>query len=171
MDGNTVCRTIRRIANEIIERNDAVKDLCFLGIQRGGVYLAEKIISEIADIENIKLPIGTLDITLYRDDIGLKEEQSVIKMTDIPFDITGKKIILVDDVIFTGRTIRAALDEIIDFGRPASIQLAVLIDRGGKEFPICADYVGRKISAEKDESVRVLMKQAGGEDKVVLRYD
>lgn len=161
-------RAITRMTHEIIEKNKGTEDLYLVGIQRGGVFIANRISSKISLFEKKDLPVGTLDISMYRDDLGLKEEHPVVRKTDIPFDITAKKIILVDDVLFTGRSIRAAMDALIDIGRPALIQLAVLIDRGHRELPIKADYVGKNIPTALDEKVEVQLVEDGIEDKVLL---
>lgn len=161
-------RVLTRIAHEIIERNKGVENLCLVGIQRGGVHLARRLASQIESIEGGHIDVGALDITFYRDDIFVKKEQPVVRATAIPFSITGKTVVLVDDVLFTGRSIRAAMDALIDLGRPASIQLAVLIDRGHRELPIRADYVGKNIPTHLNDSVEVYLKEEGMEDKVVL---
>lgn len=161
-------RAITRMTHEIIEKNKGTEDLYLIGIQRGGVFIAKRISSKISLFEKTDLSVGTLDISMYRDDLGLKEEHPVVRKTDIPFDVTGKKIILVDDVLFTGRSIRAAMDALFDIGRPALIQLAVLIDRGHRELPIKADYVGKNIPTALGESVEVQLKEDGIEDKVFL---
>jgi len=160
-------RIVKRIAHEIIERNKGSDNLVFLGIQKKGVPLAERIKNNIETLENIKLNYGKLDISFYRDDID-KKIKTDFNITDIPFEIQDKDIILVDDVLFTGRTIRAALDAIIDFGRPKSIQLVVLIDRGHRELPIRADYVGKNLPTSLNEYVEVKFKEIEGEDKVSI---
>jgi pyrimidine operon attenuation protein/uracil phosphoribosyltransferase len=161
-------RILSRIAHEIIEKNKGVENLCFVGIQRGGVYLAKRLVEKIELIEKISIPVGSLDISFYRDDIGLRKEPPVVRKTDISCDISGKKIVLVDDVLFTGRSIRAAMDALMDLGRPAQIQLAVLIDRGHRELPIRADYVGKNIPTSIFESIEVQLKEDGFEDRVIL---
>ncbi|TAN45668.1 MAG: bifunctional pyr operon transcriptional regulator/uracil phosphoribosyltransferase PyrR [Nitrospirae bacterium] len=161
-------RIISRIAHEIIEKNKGTDDLCLVGIQRGGVHIAERIAAKIKSIEDISLSVGSLDISLYRDDIGMKKSQPTVRRTDIPFNITDQKVILVDDVLFTGRSIRAAMDALMDFGRPAQIQLAVLVDRGHRELPIRADYAGKNIPTALDENIEVQFKEDGLEDKVLL---
>lgn len=168
LDKTAIERTLNRITHEILERNKGVDDLVFIGIRTGGVHLALRIAKIIHDIERKEVPVGILDVTLYRDDLRTKKEQPSLKKTDIPFSITDKKVILVDDVLFTCRTIRAALDSLMDFGRPREIQLAVLIDRGHKELPIRADYVGKNIPTSLKESVEVMLKEEGFEDKVVI---
>jgi pyrimidine operon attenuation protein/uracil phosphoribosyltransferase len=168
MDSKTVERALIRIAHEIVEKNKGAEDLAVIGIKTRGAYLAERIAKLIEEIEKVKIPVGLMDITLYRDDIQTKLEQPVVQKTEILFDVVEKVIILVDDVLFTGRTIRAALDQIIDFGRPKSIQLAVLVDRGHRELPIRADYVGKNIPTAKDEQVKVKIKEVDGEDSVSI---
>lgn len=161
-------RALRRIAHEIIEKNKGIENLCLVGIQRGGIILAKRLASQIESIEGGYIEVGALDITLYRDDFNIKKEQPVVKTTDIPFSITDKTVVLVDDVLFTGRSIRAAMDALIDFGRPASIQLAVLIDRGHRELPIRADYVGKNIPTSFKDRVEVYLEEENKQDKVVL---
>lgn len=161
-------RILSRIAHEIIEKNKGTENLCLIGIQRGGVYLARRIASKIKAIENADIIVGSLDISLYRDDIGIRKEQPVVRKTEIPCDINDKKIVLVDDVLFTGRSIRAAMDALMDFGRPAQIQLAVLIDRGHRELPIRADYVGKNIPTSMSEKIDVQLEEEGFEDRVIL---
>lgn len=160
-------RALVRIAHEIIERSKGVKDLCLIGIQRGGVHIAKRLAKKISEIEKTDVPVGTLDITFYRDDINIRKQHTVSK-TEIPFDLTGKKVVLVDDVFFTGRSIRAAMDAVMDIGRPSLIQLAVLIDRGHRELPIRADYVGKNIPTSLNERVDVLLEEEHGKDSVIL---
>jgi pyrimidine operon attenuation protein/uracil phosphoribosyltransferase len=168
MDAKTVERALVRIAHEIVEKNKGAEDLAVIGIKTRGAYLAERIAKLIEEIEKVKIPVGLMDITLYRDDIQTKLEQPVVQKTEILFDVVDKVVILIDDVLFTGRTIRAALDQIIDFGRPQSIQLAVLVDRGHRELPIRADYVGKNIPTAKDEQVKVKIKEVDEEDSVSI---
>jgi pyrimidine operon attenuation protein / uracil phosphoribosyltransferase len=168
LDKKDVERVITRMAHEIIEKNKGVSTLCLVGIQRGGVHLAERLAGKLEEIEGKALPVGTLDIALYRDDVNVRKEQPVVRRTQVPCEITNKKIILVDDVLFTGRSIRAAMDAIMDFGRPSSIQLAVLVDRGHRELPIKADFVGKNIPTATTETVRVQFEEDGFEDKVVI---
>lgn len=168
LDSKDIKRVIRRIAHEIIEKNKGTENLCLVGIQIGGVILAQRLASKIESIEGGKIGVGALDITLYRDDINIKKEQPVVKTTDIPFSITDKTVVLVDDVLFTGRSIRAAMDALIDFGRPAYIQLAVLIDRGHRELPIRADYAGKNIPTALNERIDVYLDKENKEDKVIL---
>jgi pyrimidine operon attenuation protein/uracil phosphoribosyltransferase len=167
LDKQEIERAIVRISHEIIERNKGVENLCLVGIQKGGVYLAMRLAKKIGEIEKTEIPVGSLDITFYRDDLMIRR-QPVVSKTEIPCDVTGKKVVLVDDVFFTGRSIRAAMDAIMDIGRPALIQLAVLIDRGHRELPIRADYVGKNIPTSLDERVEVLLEEDGHEDSVVL---
>ncbi|MCD6451700.1 MAG: bifunctional pyr operon transcriptional regulator/uracil phosphoribosyltransferase PyrR [Acidobacteria bacterium] len=169
MDKERIDRTITRIAHEIIERNKGVDDLVLIGIRTRGVSLAKRLAEKIEEIEGKKIKVGILDITLYRDDLTVIGPQPIVKETKIPFPITNKKVVLVDDVLFTGRTVRAALDSLIDFGRPRSIQLAVLIDRGHRELPIRADYVGKNVPTSLKELVEVRLTEEDGEDLVVIR--
>jgi len=169
MDGETIERTLVRITDEILERNLGVQDLVFIGIRTGGVYLAERIRAKIEEREKVRVPSGIIDIALYRDDIGLGLPQPLVGKTEIPFSLKNKKVILVDDVLYTGRTVRAAMDALIDFGRPKFIQLAVLIDRGHREFPIQADYVGRKIITLPEDEVTVTFRELDGQDRAVMR--
>lgn len=169
MDSNEVRRAITRIAHEIIERNRGAEDLAIIGIQRRGVPIATRLAGQIDDIEGSTVPVGSLNIALYRDDYATRPAQTIGK-TEIPFNVTGKRVVLVDEVLYTGRTIRSALDAIMDMGRPAAIQLAVLIDRGHRELPICADYVGRNLPTSNKETVVVhLTETDGGEDAVLIR--
>lgn len=161
-------RVLRRIAVEIVERNKGLDRVILLGIQRRGVHLAARIRELLKEEEKVKVPSGELDITLYRDDISVLADQPVVHSTSVPGDITGKRVILVDDVLFTGRTVRAALDAITDLGRPERVQLAVLVDRGHRELPIAADYVGKVIPTSRSENVEVRVRELDGEDKVVI---
>lgn len=167
MDNMGINRALSRITHEIIERNKGARDLVLIGIRRGGVDLACHLARKIKELEETDLPIGELDITLYRDDLSSKKEQPILRKTVIPFDVTDKKIILVDDVLYTGRTIRAAMDGIMDLGRPKEIQLAVMIDRGHRELPIRPDYVGKNLPTSRLEAVKVLLDQ-GEENRVVI---
>ncbi len=160
-------RAMNRIAHEIMEKNRGAQDLCIIGIRTRGVYLAERIAGIIRDVEDVSVPVGTLDIAMYRDDIGTRPSPEV-RSTDIPCDVTGMTVILVDDVLFTGRSARAAMDAVMDFGRPHSIQLAVLIDRGHRELPIRADYVGKNIPTSRTEKVRVALRELDGTEGVDL---
>ncbi|PIU41443.1 MAG: bifunctional pyr operon transcriptional regulator/uracil phosphoribosyltransferase PyrR [Candidatus Omnitrophica bacterium CG07_land_8_20_14_0_80_42_15] len=168
LDKEGIKRILMRIAHEILERNKATKDLAIVGIRNRGAYLAERIASYIKEIEGEKIPIGTLDITLYRDDLTHASGQPVVRETKIDFDVENKTIILVDDVLFTGRTIRCALDELIDFGRPKSIQLAVLIDRGHRELPIRPDYIGKNVPTSLKEIVEVHLEETDKREEVVI---
>ncbi|MGA9120374.1 MAG: bifunctional pyr operon transcriptional regulator/uracil phosphoribosyltransferase PyrR [Bacteroidota bacterium] len=170
MDAAGVERTLTRLAHEIIERNNGAKNLVIVGIRTRGEFLARRIATRIEESENLTLDIGSLDITLYRDDLLGKLEQPQLKSTEILFDINDHNVILIDDVLYTGRTIRAALDALIDIGRPKNIQLAVLIDRGHRQLPIRADYVGKNVPTSSRESVRVHVKEIDGEDAVLLMY-
>lgn len=161
-------RALKRIAHEIIEKNNGAENLCLVGIQKGGIILAQRLASQIEVIEGGHIEIGALDITFYRDDLNMKKEQPVVKVTDITFSITDKIVVLVDDVLFTGRSIRSAMDALIDFGRPSSIQLAVLIDRGHRELPIRADYVGKNIPTSFNDRVEVYLKEENEDEKVLL---
>lgn len=170
MDKEQVRRAVTRIAHEIIEANKGTNNLCLIGIRTRGVALAERINVAIAQIEREPLPMGILDITLYRDDLTRIDTNPVVRSTEIEFDIHDKKIVLIDDVLFTGRTIRSALNAINDYGRPAQIQLGVLIDRGHRELPIKADYVGKNIPTATDEDVQVLMTETDkDEDQVIVQ--
>ena len=168
MESGDMARAMTRIAHEILERNKGMKDVALVGIRTGGVHLAHRLARRIQDIEGAAVPIGDLDITLYRDDLALRKEQPVLRRTSVPFDISGKIIVLVDDVLFTGRTIRAAMDGLIDLGRPAEIQLAVLVDRGHRQLPIKATYIGKNIPTSREENIQVLLEEAGEDDRVVI---
>ena len=145
MDAGDIARAVTRIAHEILERNKGIQDLALVGIRTGGVHLAHRLVKRIQEIESASVPIGELDITLYRDDLSLRKDQPILRKTSVPFDVSDKIIVLVDDVLFTGRTIRAAMDGLIDLGRPEEIQLAVLVDRGHRQLPIKATYIGKNI--------------------------
>jgi len=161
-------RAMARMGYEILERNKGCENLCLVGIQRGGVYLASRLAEKIEAVEGLRPPVGTLDVTLYRDDIGIRKEPPAMKETEVSFSVEGMQVILVDDVLFTGRTIRAALDALMDFGRPARIQLATLIDRGHRELPIKADYVGKNIPTARAETIKVYYQEEGERDRVLL---
>lgn len=162
-------RALVRIAHEIAERNEGVNNIILVGLRRRGVPLAERIATTLADFEGQKVPVGQLDITLYRDDLSLRGPAPLVGKTTIPHDVTGRVIVLVDDVLYTGRTARAALDAIADLGRPARIQLAVLVDRGHRELPIRADFVGKNVPTSRDERVDVRLSEIDGEtDEVVI---
>jgi pyrimidine operon attenuation protein/uracil phosphoribosyltransferase len=168
MDENDIERTLNRLAHEIIERNKGTKNIAIVGIRTRGEFLAKRLAEKISKIEKTQIPVGVLDITFYRDDVRLKLRQPEVKTTEINFTIDDKDIILVDDVLFTGRTVRAALDELIDFGRPKTVQLVVLIDRGNRELPIQPDFVGRKIKTNLNEEIKVNLREVDGEDSVLL---
>jgi pyrimidine operon attenuation protein / uracil phosphoribosyltransferase len=171
MDAEGIDRSLTRIAYEILERNKGVENVVLVGIRTGGVFLAERLQRKIAAIEGLAVPLGILDVTLYRDDINTTGKKARIGKTDIPFSIDGKKVVLVDDVLFTGRTIRAAMDALIDFGRPMLIQLAVLVDRGHRELPIRADFVGENLPSSLWEAVSVRLTEKNQQDDVVIEAD
>lgn len=168
LDKDAIRRTISRMVHEIAERNKGCHDLALVGIRTRGVYLAQRLAEKLLQLEGVKIPVGILDINLYRDDLTILDHQPIIKKTDIPFDITNKVLILVDDVLFTGRTIRAALDALNDHGRPKAIQLAVLVDRGHRELPIRADYVGKQVSTKRNELIDLLLMETDKEEGVYL---
>jgi len=169
MDAAAIQRALVRIAHEILERNKGTEDLALVGIRSRGIHLAQRLRKTIQDIENgAQVPLGVVDVTLYRDDLDRRLQNPEVKGTDIPFAVDGHRILLVDDVLFTGRTIRAAMDALIDFGRPKSIQLAVLVDRGHRELPIRADYVGKNLPTSRGEEVLVRLAEADGTDEVVI---
>jgi len=168
LDKETLNRTLVRIAHEILEKNKGTQDLCLIGIRNRGAYIAKRLSDSIENIDQIKIPVGVLDITLYRDDLTLIAASPVVHKTEIGFDINDKNVVLVDDVLYTGRTVRAALDALVDFGRPKSIQLAVLVDRGHRELPIRADYAGKNIPTSKNETVEVHLEEVDGKDEVVI---
>jgi pyrimidine operon attenuation protein/uracil phosphoribosyltransferase len=168
LDRAGIERSLTRIAHEILEKNRGAKDLGLIGIQRGGVHLARRLAAKIRAIEGIDAPVGSLDITMYRDDIGTRKSQPVPQATNIDFDIQDKSIVLVDDVLYTGRTIRAAMNSIMDYGRPQRIQLAVLVDRGHRELPIRADFVGKNLPSSSKEKIEVMLAEDGAEEKVVI---
>ncbi len=168
MDKENIDRCITRIAYEILEKNKGIDNLVLVGIRTGGVYLAERLKKKISAIESKEIPLGELDITLYRDDISISKKKPRLGKTKILFSLDDKKVVLVDDVLFTGRTIRAAMDALIDFGRPKMIQLAVLIDRGHRELPIRADFVGKNLPSSLWEAVTVHLVEKSGFDEVVI---
>ena len=168
MDAEGIERSLTRDAYQILEKNKGVEDLVLIGIQKGGVLLAERLGRKISAIEGVPIPVGKLDITLYRDDIMKSGKQHEIGKTDIPFSLNGKKVVIVDDVLFTGRTIRAAMDALMDFGRPTLIQLAVLIDRGHREIPIRADFVGKNLPSSHSEEVLVKLSKRKASDAVMI---
>jgi len=169
VDADGVRRIVTRIAHEIVERNKGVEDLVLVGIRRRGVPLASRIAHKIGEFEGRAPSEGSLDITLYRDDLSTVSHQPVVGSTDIPVDINGKIVVLVDDVLYTGRTVRAAMDALIDFGRPRAIQLAVVIDRGHRELPIRADFVGKNVPTSKKEVIGVKLVEIDGVDSVVIK--
>jgi pyrimidine operon attenuation protein/uracil phosphoribosyltransferase len=171
MDASEVARAVTRIAHEILERNKGTQNLALVGIRTGGVYLAHRLVKRMLEIERVQVPSGELDITLYRDDLSIRKDQPILRKTTIPFDISDLKIVLVDDVFFTGRTIRAAMDSLMDLGRPAEIQLAVLVDRGHRQLPIRANYIGKNVPTSRDEIVQVFLEEEGEEDRVVIHKD
>ncbi|MDQ0285820.1 pyrimidine operon attenuation protein/uracil phosphoribosyltransferase [Desulfofundulus luciae] len=168
LDKEGIRRALTRIAHEIIERNKGTEGLALIGIRRRGVPLAERLAAKILEIEGSTVPVGTLDITLYRDDLPTLDQQPLVHRTEVPFPVSDKKIVLVDDVIYTGRTIRAALDALMDLGRPRVIQLAVLVDRGHRELPIRADYVGKNVPTSRREVVAVRLQETDGEERVLI---
>ncbi|MDD5044883.1 MAG: bifunctional pyr operon transcriptional regulator/uracil phosphoribosyltransferase PyrR [Candidatus Omnitrophica bacterium] len=168
LDKEALSRAVTRIAHEILEKNKGTGGLCLVGIRNRGAYLAQRLGGCIETIEKEKIPVGILDITLYRDDLTLISTKPVVHKTEIDFDINDKNIVLVDDVLYTGRTIRAALDALVDLGRPKSIQLAVLIDRGHRELPIRADFVGKNIPTAKNEMIDVHLEESDGKDEVLV---
>jgi pyrimidine operon attenuation protein/uracil phosphoribosyltransferase len=171
MDADRIGRTLTRIAHEIVERNKGVDDLALVGVRTRGVHIARRLARALREITSEDIPTGALDITLYRDDLMRQAvgPQPLVRRTEIPFSIDNRKILLVDDVLYTGRTTRAALDALIDFGRPKAIQLIVLVDRGHRELPIKADYVGKNLPTTSEESVRVRLQETDGQDEVVLQ--
>jgi len=167
MDSDGMCRAITRIAHEILENNRGAENLALVGIRNRGIFFARRLADKIKKIEDVELPVGALDVTLYRDDVAIYSSPKIYK-TEIPFDVNGMTIILVDDVLFTGRTTRASMDAIMDYGRPAAIQLAVMIDRGHRELPIRADYVGKNLPTALKERVHVNVVEVDDEDSVVI---
>ncbi len=163
-------RTLARIAHEIIERNKVLGRLVLVGMHTRGVPLAERLAANIASYESLSIPVCALDISLYRDDLASLELQPIVQRSDIPVDIDGKSVVLVDDVLYTGRSIRAAMDALMDFGRPRDIQLAVLIDRGHRELPVRADYIGKNIPSSRDEEIQVQLEETDGVDEVTIIY-
>ncbi|MCQ2472559.1 MAG: bifunctional pyr operon transcriptional regulator/uracil phosphoribosyltransferase PyrR [Saccharofermentans sp.] len=168
MDEAAISRALVRISHEIVEHNVSLDNVAIIGIQKRGVPLAKRIRKLLEDIEGVKVPMGILDITFYRDDLSKLSAHPVVNGTDIPFDVTDKKIILVDDVLFTGRTTRAAIENIFDMGRPANIQLAILIDRGHRQLPFRADFVGKNVPTSITEQIKVEVNEVDGTDRVVL---
>lgn len=170
LDEQAIRRALTRIAHEIIERNKGIDDCVLIGIKTRGIYLAKRLAERIEQIEGKAVPVGELDITLYRDDLTVKtsDHEPLVKGTDVPFDVTNKKVILVDDVLFTGRTVRAAMDAVMDLGRPSQIQLAVLVDRGHRELPIRADFVGKNIPTSSAEMIVVELTEVDALDQVSI---
>jgi pyrimidine operon attenuation protein/uracil phosphoribosyltransferase len=168
MDEEAIEKALTRIAHEIIESTKETDKLVISGIRTRGAYLAERIVKKLQELNDTRAALGVLDITLYRDDLTAVASQPVVHSTEIPFDLTGKKVVLVDDVLYTTRTMRAAIDELMDFGRPCLVQIAVLIDRGHRELPICPDYVGKNIPTSQDEVVEVQINEVDGKDQVVV---
>jgi len=168
MDADDMSRTLKRMAYEILDRNKGSKDLVIVGLRTRGEHLARRIADIIGSIENVEMPIGILDVTMYRDDFRIALKQPSVKVTTIPFDIEGITVVLVDDVFYTGRTVRSALDALMDFGRPGRVRLAVLVDRGHRELPLKADFIGKNIPTAQDEEIRVRMVEEDGVDEVTL---
>ncbi|HWP41775.1 MAG TPA: bifunctional pyr operon transcriptional regulator/uracil phosphoribosyltransferase PyrR [Blastocatellia bacterium] len=168
MDEAGISRALSRLASQIVEQNVGMAELLLVGIRRRGVPLAERIADKIEQLEGARPPTGQLDITLYRDDLSTVGPRPVVNRTDIPGDVTGRSIVLVDDVLYTGRTVRAALDELVDFGRPRRVELAVLIDRGHRELPIQADYVGKYVQTSESEIVKVMLKEYDEQEHVIV---
>ena len=168
MDAIAMSRALTRIAHEMIEKNKGVQDVCIIGVQRRGVVLAKEIAQRIGVLENAKMPVGILDITFYRDDLTMLADHPVVNDTQIDFVVAGKTVVIVDDVLYTGRTARAAMEAIMDLGRPKRIQLAVLVDRGHRELPIRADYVGKNIPTSRSEAVAVCVEQFDGKNCVEI---
>ncbi|MGH7382167.1 MAG: bifunctional pyr operon transcriptional regulator/uracil phosphoribosyltransferase PyrR [Candidatus Methylomirabilales bacterium] len=168
MDATAIQRVLTRVAHEIVEKNKGAADLVLIGLRSRGVDLARRLSQRLKEIDGVDVPVGALDITLYRDDLGKGGPQPAVRRTEIPFSIENKKVVLVDDVLYTGRTIRAAMDGLMDLGRPRTIQLAVLVDRGHRELPIRADYVGKNVPTAKTEQVQVMLQEEDGVDRVVI---
>ncbi len=168
LDSRALARTLRRMADEIVELFDGIDNLIFVGIQRRGVQLSDRLADILDEREQVKVPRGSLDITLYRDDLQTVGPRPVVGPTKLPWDLNGKRVLIVDDVLHTGRTVRAALDELADFGRPSRIALAVVVDRGGRELPIHADIVGKRVDVAPSDRVDVLVAELDGSDSVVL---
>ena len=168
LDGPGISRVLTRIAHEILERNKGTDGVVLVGLRSRGIELARRLSRNIKEIEGVEVPVGALDVTLYRDDLGKVGVQPVVRKTEIPFTVDQKKVVLVDDVLYTGRTIRAAMDSLMDLGRPRLIQLAVLVDRGHRELPVRADYVGKNVPTSQQEQVQVLLEEEDGVDRVVI---
>jgi len=168
MDATAIQRVLTRVAHEIVEKNKGTAELVLIGLRSRGVDLARRLSQRLKEIDGVDVPVGALDITLYRDDLGKGGPQPSVRRTEIPFSIENKKVILVDDVLYTGRTVRAAMDGLMDLGRPRAIQLVVLVDRGHRELPIRADYVGKNVPTAKTEQVQVMLQEEDGADRVVI---
>jgi pyrimidine operon attenuation protein/uracil phosphoribosyltransferase len=168
MDAAAIQRVLTRVAHEIVEKNKGAADLVLVGLRSRGVDIARRLSQRLKEIDGVDVPVGALDITLYRDDLGKGGPQPAVRRTEIPFSIENKKVILVDDVLYTGRTVRAAMDGLMDLGRPRTIQLAVLVDRGHRELPIRADYVGKNVPTAKTEQVQVMLQEEDGVERVVI---
>jgi len=168
MDGDDMRRALVRIGHEIVEKHGGTDGLALIGIQRRGVPLAQRIAAAIAQAETVNVPVGALDITFYRDDLSMVATQPVVKGTELPFDVNHYTVVLVDDVLYTGRTVRAAMDALVDFGRPLAIRLAVLVDRGHREFPIRADHVGKNVPTSKEEIIQVRLTEVDGAEEVLI---
>ncbi len=168
MDAAAIQRALTRVAHEIIEKNKGTGDLVLIGLRSRGVDLARRLSLHLKEIAGVVVPVGALDITLYRDDLGKVGPQPTVRKTEIPFSVGNKKVVLVDDVLYTGRSIRAAMDGVMDLGRPRVIQLAVLVDRGHRELPIRADYVGKNVPTSKTEQVQVMLQEQDSADRVII---
>lgn len=168
MDGDDIRRAFVRIGHEIIEKHGGTGGLALIGIQRRGVPLAQRVAEAIAQAEGARIPVGALDITFYRDDLSMVATQPVVKGTELPFDVNQYTVVLVDDVLYTGRTVRAAMDALVDFGRPLAIRLAVLVDRGHREFPIRADHVGKNVPTSREEIIQVRLREVDGAEEVLI---
>lgn len=168
MDEETIARSVSRMSYEIVEKDRDLKNIAIVGIRTGGEFLAQRLQKQIQEIEGVEVSYGVIDITLYRDDLSSSQSQPTLRGTDLPFRIAGSRIVLVDDVLFTGRTIRSALDAVIDFGRPRRVELAVLVDRGFRELPIQADYVGKVVPSQRSQLVRVRLSELGYRDAAYL---
>jgi pyrimidine operon attenuation protein/uracil phosphoribosyltransferase len=168
LSADEIRRALVRIAHEIVEKHGGTEGLALVGVQRRGVPLANRIAASIADHEQVTVPVGAIDITFYRDDLSMVAHQPVVKGTDLPFGLTGLTVVLVDDVLYTGRTVRAAMDALMDFGRPTAIRLAVLVDRGHRELPVRADHVGKNVPTSREEVIKVHLREVDGEDEVII---
>ena len=168
LDSEGIRKSVLRIAHEIVERTRGTGQLCLVGVRTRGDLLARRLARALQELTGLAVPVGALDITLYRDDLGLLDSSPVIHATEIPFDVTGRRVVVVDDVLFTGRTVRAAMDALTDLGRPESVELAVLVDRGHRELPIKPDYVGKNLPTSKEDRVQVRLTESDGLDEVVV---